>query len=97
MAEIRNRIPFGEFSENLEHIFARVVRENEILLIESAAGELVELKRVTAAKSGRRAKSEADYEAFVASLGGWKDVDVDTFLKDNEESRTISTRPSVAL
>lgn len=70
MANVIERIPFKEFSENLVRIFDRVIRENETLLIESAEGELVELKPVTAAKRGRRAKTEADYEAFLASLGG---------------------------
>jgi hypothetical protein len=91
MAEAIKRIPFQEFSENLVRIFERVVRENESLLIESAEGELVELKPVTSARRGRRAKTEADHEAFLASLGSWKDVDVDAFLKDNEESRRSIT------
>lgn len=97
MAEVNNRIPFEEFSDNLVRIFERVVHDRETLLIESAEGELVELKPVPSAKRGRRVKTEADYEAFLASLGGWKDVDVEAFLKDNEESRRISTRPPVEL
>jgi hypothetical protein len=90
MTEVLDRVSFEEFSENLVRFFERVVHEHETLLIESPAGELVELKPVTAAKGRRRAKTEADYEAFLGSLGGWKDVDVDAFLKDNEESRRIS-------
>lgn len=97
MAEVVNPIPFEEFSENLDRIFERVLHERETILVESAAGGLVELKPVTSAKRGRRAKSEADYEAFLASLGSWKDVDVDAFLKGNEESRRLSTRPAVEL
>lgn len=107
MAEPLNRIPFGEFSENLERLFERVVRDNETLLIESAEGKLVELKpvtstkltptKLTSTKRGRETKTEADHAAFTASLGSWKDVDVDAFLKDNEESRRMSTRPPVDL
>jgi len=46
----------------------------------------------------KRTVSKEDYEAFLASAGGWKgNVDVDKFLRDNEESRRISTRPPVVL
>jgi len=45
-----------------------------------------------------RDKTEEDYEAFRSSAGGWKGiVDVEQILKDNEESRRISTRPPVEL
>ena len=97
MAEVLDRIPFTEFSENLTRIFERVVHEHETLLVESAEGDLVELKPVTSAKPRRRAKTKEDYDAFLSSLGGWKDVDVDAFLRDNDESRRISTRPPVEL
>jgi hypothetical protein len=95
MAKLLDRISFEEFSENLARILARIVHEHETLLVESAEGELVELKPVTSAKSRPRAKTEADYEAFLSSLGGWAEVNVDAFLKNNEESRRISTRPAV--
>jgi hypothetical protein len=97
MAEIRNRIPFAEFFENLARFIERVVHEHETLLIESTGGELVQLKPVTSAKPRRRARTEADHEAFLASLGGWPEVDVDAFFKDNEESRRMSIRPAVDL
>ena len=45
-------------------------------------------------RTGRR-KTTADYQAFRSSAGGWKDVDVDTLLKDIYESRAVSTRPPV--
>jgi hypothetical protein len=46
----------------------------------------------------RRSPSKADYEAFLSSLGGWKDlVDTDKLLKDIAESRRLSTRPPVDL
>lgn len=39
-----------------------------------------------------------DNELFLSSAGGWKGiVDVDKFLRDNEESRKISTSPQVKL
>jgi hypothetical protein len=45
----------------------------------------------------RRTYTKADDEAFLASAGGWKDFDLEKFLKDNEESRRLSSRPPVDL
>jgi len=97
MAEALRRIPFEEFSNNLARIFERVIGEGEEVVVETEAGELVALKSLARAKRRRRTKTKTDYEAFLASFGGWKDVDVDAFLKANEENRRISTRPPVAL
>jgi hypothetical protein len=97
MSEALKSIPFEEFSENLTLIFDRVVSEGEEIVVETGAGKLVSLKPVTHAKPRRRTKTKEDYEAFLSSFGGWKDVDVDTFLKDNYESRRISTHPPVDL
>jgi len=97
MTEALRRIPFEEFSDNLARIFERVIGEGEEVVVETEAGELVALKPLARAKRRRRTKTKADYAAFLASFGGWKDVDVDAFLKDNEENRRISTRPPVEL
>jgi hypothetical protein len=45
----------------------------------------------------KRTKSKADYEAFRAAAGSWKDVDVEQFKKNIYESRRRSTRPPVEL
>jgi hypothetical protein len=42
-------------------------------------------------------KSAEDVAAAWATFGGWKGVDLERFLRDNEESRRISTRPPVEL
>lgn len=97
MIEGLKRILFEEFSTNLAGIFDKVINEGEEVVVETAAGELVSLKLLVRAKPRRRAKTKDDDEAFLSSLGGWKDVDVDSFLKDNYESRRISTRPPVEL
>lgn len=97
MAEALKRIPYDEFSDNLASIFERVISEGEEVVVETGAGELVSLKPIVHAKPRRRTKTKEDYEAFLASAGGWKDVDVDSFLNDNYESRRISTRPPVEL
>ena len=49
-------------------------------------------------KRTKRAKTRKDYEAFLASAGGWKDlVDTEKLKRDIYESRMISTRPPVTL
>jgi hypothetical protein len=97
MAETLNHISFDEFSANLARIFERVIGAGEKIVVETGSGELVALKPLTRVRSRRRRKTRADYEAFLASAGGWKDVDVDLFLKENYKSRQISTRPLVDL
>lgn len=44
-----------------------------------------------------RKKTAADHEAFRSAAGSWSDVDVDTCLRENAESRQLSTRPPVEL
>ncbi|MBI4493911.1 MAG: hypothetical protein HY690_14055 [Chloroflexi bacterium] len=49
-------------------------------------------------KRPRRAKTRADHEAFLSSLGGWEGVvDTDRLIADIYESRRRSTRPPVEL
>ncbi len=42
--------------------------------------------KAVARREGRRAKTEADYEAFRAAAGSWKDVDTDELIADIYES-----------
>lgn len=97
MAEALKRIPFEEFSDNLVNIFERVIREHETVLVESDTGALVEVRHIAVTKPRRRVKTQEDYEAFLASAGGWEDVDIDAFLQDNEESRRLNARPPAEL
>ena len=57
--------------------------------VKSESGELVDARA-----TGR---TKEDYEAFLTSAGGWADFDIDAFLKANEESRRLNTRPPVEL
>src|SRR5579883_2180507 len=43
-------------------------------------------------KPSKRTKTAADIAAFEASFGTWSDFDADTFLRNNAESRRLSTR-----
>lgn len=92
MAETLTHISFDEFSANLARIFSRVIGIGEAIVIETGAGDLVALKPLTRARSRQRRKTKADYEAFLASAGGWRDVDVDLFLKENNKSRITTSR-----
>ena len=90
------RISFEEFADNLAEIFDEVSRENETVVVKTRFGE-IEVKRVSPTELQRREKTQEDKEAFLASAGAWADVDVDSFLKANEESRRLNTRPPVDL
>jgi hypothetical protein len=92
--EIR-RIPYDEFFRNLASIFEQVIREHETVVVETKEGEAVVLR--SAEVGLLEGKSGEDYEAFLSSAGGWADVDVDQFLKDNYESRRMNTRHAVEL
>ena len=97
MAKELRHISFEEFSDNLTDIFEKVIHDQETVVIESEYGELVEVKPITPSSKQSRDKSQADLDAFLSSAGSWADVDIDAFLKDNEASRTLSTRPPVEL
>jgi hypothetical protein len=46
----------------------------------------------------KRAKTKADYEAFRAAFGSWKDVDTEALLKNiHADRRRTNTRPPVKL
>jgi hypothetical protein len=89
-------IPLEEFYSNPAGILERVIREHEAVIVETAHGEQAVIKPVSR-KSARRKITEADMEAFRSSAGGWADVEIDKFLADNDESRSISTRTPVEL
>ncbi len=96
MTKETHPIPFDEFARNLETLFERVIRENETVVVETADGERAVLKPAATTRRLRE-KTEADLAAFLSSAGGWQDVDVDAFLKDNYESRRTRSRPPVEL
>lgn len=49
-------------------------------------------------RRARRAKTKADYGAFLSSAGSWKGiVDTDKLVADIYESRRLSSRPPVDL
>src|SRR4051794_3425100 len=48
-------------------------------------------------KRGKRAKTDADYQAFLDSAGSWADVDVDAFKRYLRARRDAGDRPPVRL
>ena len=93
-------IPFDDFARDVEAVFNRVVHSHEEVLIENDKGEVALLRRVSPKKRPKRRRviTDADHQAFLSSLGGWKDlVDTDKLIENIYESRSISSRPPVEL
>ena len=91
-------ISFEELADNLTTVLNLVREKHKAVVVEYANGEQVVIKPLPMAKkSGRRTrkKTQADYDAFYSSAGGWHDVDIDAFLQQIQDSRAISTRPVV--
>lgn len=80
---------------NLLRLAEEVRRSGQPRLLRRADEDLAVLTPVTSPAKGRARKGKTytkeDDDAFLASAGSWKgNVDVDKFLKDNEESRRLS-------
>lgn len=89
MANLTRSITFDEFSSDVEGFFECVLRENETVLVERSAGEVVALKPVRRKGRKRRERTQADREAFLSSAGGWKGlVDTEKLKEDIYESRS---------
>ena len=88
-------ITLEEFAANVEEIFERVVGGNETIVVRSAEGKLALIKPMSSVRRKPKAGREAD--PFLAAAGSWHDFDVDTFLRNNRESRDLSARPHVEL
>jgi hypothetical protein len=84
---------------DLAEVAEEVHRTRQPRVIRRADEDLAVIAPVK--KQGKRPavtqKSAEAIAAAWATFGRWKGVDVDRFLRDNEESRRISTRPPVEL
>jgi hypothetical protein len=92
-------ISFDDFARDLEGFFERVVHHHEEVLIENDRGEVALLKPVHSKRHRKRRRtiSDADYQAFLSSAGGWKDLDMDSFVEYIRKSRQAGTRPEIEL
>lgn len=97
MSEVSRLISLDEFSRHPVDFFEFVVREKETLTVVNNKGERMALKPLVLSKRARKAKTKADYDAFIASAGGWANEDIDEFVKNTYTSRLLSTRPLVEL
>ena len=87
------RIPIDEFKAHMGEVFERVWRDREMIEIEVDRNKIVTLHPGADALD----LTQADYEAFMSSFGGWRDLDADQFLKDVYASRDQSKREPVEL
>ena len=93
-------IPFNEFSHNLTSLVEQVIRENTQVIVENDKGERILVKPLEERKTKLSKKAKADHAAFLASAGGWKDMqDLDSkqLLKNIYEGRNTNLRPAVDL
>jgi hypothetical protein len=95
-----HHISFEELAGNLAAVLNKVREERTAVVVEYKTGENVVIRPIpTERKNSRRnrKRTKADYEAFRAAAGSWKDEDVDTFIQNVYESRRTSSRPPVEL
>ncbi|HLZ09724.1 MAG TPA: hypothetical protein VKT80_14130 [Chloroflexota bacterium] len=99
MVKELRRITLEELAANLDGEFERVTVNGETVVVETTDGARAVLKPLLSKRRARkhRVVTDADYQAFRASAGGWKDVDTEKLKRDIAESRRISTRAPIEL
>jgi hypothetical protein len=92
------RIPFEEFSNHLQTIFDRVLRDKQTVVVDAGEEGVVTLTSGEPEKERLLppGKTEEDYQAFLDSFGSWENVDTDRLMRDIRSSRQIS-RASIDL
>src|SRR5688500_60171 len=100
MAKDRKPIDIGDIHSvpELLHIVEEIRDTKATRVITRNGEDLAVLSPVKAIRRASRPRTKADYEAFLASAGGWKDlVDTEQLKRDIAASRSISSRPPVRL
>jgi hypothetical protein len=84
------RIPFEESSSHVRAIYLRVVREGQVIVVDAGeeGGITLQPGEPEDAPVLPAGKTEAEYQAFLASLGSWRDVDTDRLLPDIRAGRS---------
>jgi hypothetical protein len=84
---------------DLLHLAERVRESNEPCVLRRNHEDLAVLMPmpVKSRRSTKKSVKSADYEAFLAAAGSWKDVDVERFVEENAAQRARSSRPPVEL
>lgn len=99
MAKELRWLTLDELAANLDDVLERITVEQEAVVVETTRGARAIIKPFPGKSSPRHTRviTDADYEAFLASAGGWKDVDTEKLKRDIAESRRLSTRTPVDL
>jgi antitoxin (DNA-binding transcriptional repressor) of toxin-antitoxin stability system len=100
MATAARHMSVDEFADDLAGVLERVVRAGETVVIKRAGRAITVVAPIAAPKPPRRrrATTEVEQRAFLASAGSWQGlVDDEEFLAANARSRRVSTRPAVEL
>lgn len=92
MSTTITEIPYETLAHDLESVLHAVTDECKTIVVTQASGERFVIKPLHMRKSRRKAKTEADLEAFRSSAGGWGDVDIEDFLDTVSLHRNTITR-----
>lgn len=92
-------MPLTEFEHDPIEVFRRVTNERLTVVVEDKSGKKMVLRPVVNEKAAqpKGKKTPINYDALAAAAGSWHDVNIDMFLQQVYESRTISTRPLAKL
>lgn len=75
----------------------RETEEPRVLRRDSEDVAILMPTKPSSKRKSKAAKTKADYEAFRAAAGGWKDVDTEKLIEDIYADRRVSNRPPVDL
>ena len=94
------RIALDELARDVTRILDRVERDHETVVVERGGSDVAVITpaQAGARRRGRRPRTQADQEAFLATAGAWRGlVDTEQLKADVAASRRLSSRPPVAL
>jgi hypothetical protein len=90
-----------EFARDVAGVLDRIVRDHETVVVERGGSDAVVVRPEAPQpghRRGRRPRTLADREAFLATAGAWNGlVDTERLKADVAASRRLSSRPPVEL